>query len=113
MGRPKMYYEWEIPPSVVVTVQGICRDYERRENAIKYSTITGRVLDRYIELNAAVDDALSEIAVEARESILSDVADNVGYDFSACSCYFSRKIYYLKKRKLIHDIAVKLFLIPK
>ena len=112
MGRPKKYYEWELPKSVVEVVRGVCADYERRENAIKYSSITGRVLERYIELNAAVDGSLCEIMPDIQKEMVKDVADNVGYDFSQCSNYVSRRIYYLKKRKFIHDIAEKLFLIP-
>lgn len=113
MGRPKKYYEWDLPRSVVEVIRGVCADYERRENAIKYSSITGRVLDRYIELNGAVDEAVSEIPADMRKNIIEDVADNIGYDFSQCSAVMARKTYYLKKRKFIHDVAEKLFLIPK
>ena len=113
MGRPKKYYEWELPKSVVEVVRGVCADYERRENAIKYSSITGPVLNRYIELNGAVDEALSNIMPNLQREIIRDVAENIGYDFSQCSNYVSRRIYYLKKRKFIHDVAEKLFLIPK
>ena len=113
MGRPKMYYEWELPKSVVEVVRGVCADYERRENAIKYSSITGEVLDRYIEFNSAIESAVSEISTDLRRIIIQDVADNVGYDFSQCSLAMARKTYYQKKRKFIHDVAEKLFLIPK
>lgn len=113
MGRPRKYYEWELPKSVVEVIRGVCADYERRENAIKYSSITGAVLDRYIELNGAVENAASEFAADLRKNIIDDVADNTGYDFSQCSAVMSRKTYYQKKRKFIHDVAEKLFLIPK
>ena len=113
MGRPKKYYEWELPKSVVEVVRGVCADYERRENAIKFSSITGPVLNRYIELNGAVDEALCDIMPNMQREILRDVAENIGYDFSQCSNFVSRKTYFLKKRKFIHDVAEKLFLIPK
>lgn len=113
MGRPKKYYDWEVPSSVVDVVRGICADYERRESAIKYSSITGAVLERYVELNAAVDFALNDIAFDFRRNMLQDVAEGIGYDFSQCSSSMARKTYYQKKRKLIHDIAEKLYLIPK
>ena len=102
-----------MPGSVVEVVRGVCADYERRENAIKYSSITGAVLERYIELNGAVENAASEFAADLRRNIIDDVADNTGYDFSQCSAVMSRKTYYQKKRKFIHDVAEKLFLIPK
>lgn len=113
MARPKLYYKWELPKTVVETVRSICADYDRRELAIKYSTISGEVLERYIELNSAIESALSEIAPEIREYMLCDVATGRGYDFSPCTSFVSRRIYYLKKRKLVHDIAEKLYLIPK
>ena len=113
MGRPKIYYDWELPKSVVNAVLGVCADYERRESAIKYSTISGQVLERYLELNAAVDAALADLAPDVREYMLCDVATGRGYDFSPCTTFLSRKTYYQKKRKLIHDIAENLFLIPK
>ena len=112
MGRPRIYYEWEVPREVVEIVRGICADYERRENAIKFSTISGDVLCRYVELNSAVEAALGDVEIGLRQDIIDDVALNRGYDFSPCSNYISKGTYYNKKRKLIYDIAKRLYLIP-
>lgn len=112
MARRKIYYKWELPCAVVEIVRGICADYDRRENAIKYSNVTGGVLERYVELNSAVDAALEDLEVGLRKDMIEDVALNRGYDFSRCSTYVSKCTYYNKKRKLIYDIAERLFLVP-
>ena len=46
MARQKAYFKYDIPTSVVDIVKTICVDYNRRERAIKYGTITGEVLAR-------------------------------------------------------------------
>lgn len=113
MGRPRIYYDYELPHGVVETVRGVVMDYDRREQAIKRSTITGSVLERYIELNDAVDAALGEVDVGIRGDMMLDVALNTGYAFSQCARCIGRKAYYQKKKKFIYDIAVRIFLVPK
>ena len=98
MAREKMYFSWEIPTSVVCMVNAICADYERRERAIKYSNITGAVLERYIELNSVID-------------LLRDIAEGRGYTRSPTQCVVSKNTYYRRRRKLIHDIAKELSLL--
>ena len=74
MGRPRIYYDYELPHGVVETVRGVVMDYDRREQAIKRSSITGSVLERYIELNDAVDAALGEVdGREIGEEIVADI----------------------------------------
>lgn len=111
MARKRLYYKYEIPPSVVEIVTAICVDYDRRERAIRHSAITGTVLERYVELNAAVDAALGEMEVEFRRGMLEDIASGRGYHFSMISPYLAKNTYYYKKRKLIHDIALELALL--
>ncbi len=112
MARPRTRYEWEVPREVVSIVRGICADYERRELAIRHSTIAGDVLARYIELNRAIDVSLNEIEAGCRYYILDDVAAGRGYDFSPCSAFYSKNTFYERKRKLVFDIARELSLIP-
>ena len=111
MAREKMYFSWEIPSSVVYMVNAICTDYDRRERAIKYSSITGQVLERYIELNAAIDKSLEEIEVGIRRDILQDIAEGHGYNKSKAQTLVSKNTYYRRRRKLIYDIAKKLSLL--
>ena len=113
MGRPRIYYEFEVPRSVVEIVKSLCADYERRELAIKHSNISGDVLMRYVELNAAIDKAFSSFSPEVKGWMLSDVASGRGYDYSQCTSLLGRKAYYLKNRKIIFDIALDLYLLPK
>ena len=112
MARYRTYFKWEIPSGVVAIVKAVCADYERRERAIRYSNITGEVLSRYVELNAVIDNALEEVEIGIRRDLLEDIREGRGYDFSATSPFLAKNTYYQRKRKLIHDIAEGLFLIP-
>ena len=44
MPKPKLYFQFELPSSVVEIVKTVCADYTRRERAIKYGNVTGAVL---------------------------------------------------------------------
>ena len=110
-GRKKEYFAYEIPTSTVRVVTSICADYNRREAAIKHSAVTGPVLERYVELNRAVDMALGDIELGIRDLVLRDVADGVGYNKSAAACQLSKNAYYRRRRKLVYDIAVNLSLL--
>lgn len=112
MPKQKTYFKWEIPTSVVDIVKTVCADYDRRERAIKHSNITGPVLAKYIELNSVVDRALNDVEAGIRRSLLEDITEGRGYDFSEASSYLAKNTYYMRKRKLIHDIAEGLELIP-
>lgn len=111
MAKQKMYFKYDIPTSVVEMVKAVCLDYNRRERAIKYGTITGEVLDKYIMLNASVDKALEEIEVGIRKEILDDIGNKRGFQFSAASMLISKDAYYRRRRKLIYDIAKELALL--
>ena len=112
MPKQRTYFKWEIPTSVVEIVKTVCADYDRRERMIKHSSITGVVLDRYIELNAVIDKALESVEVGIRRNLLEDIQRGRGYDFSQASPFVAKNTYYQRKRKLIHDIALGLALIP-
>lgn len=111
MPKPKRYYQYELPTSVVEIVKTICADYTRRERAIKYGNVTGAVLERYIELNANIDSALEDIEIGIRMDMLLDIQYRRGYDFSPVSFCISKNTYYKRKKKLIYDIAKNLSLV--
>ncbi len=113
MSRPRCFARWELPSSVVVMVTAICADYHRREEEIKHSDITGEVLARYVEYNAAVEKALSEIEVGFREDFLADLAMGRGYARSRAGVAMSKNAYYRRRHRLIHDIATALRLYPE
>lgn len=111
MAKPKKYLKWEIPTSVVEIVKAICADYDRRERVIKFGSVTGATLERYVELNGAVNDALQDIEVGLRSTILKDIQQGRGYYFSAAQDLICKSGYYNRKRKLIYDIAISLSLL--
>ena len=111
MARQRIYFKWEIPSTVVKIVNSICADYDRREKIIKYSTVTGAVLEKSIELNAIVDKALEDIEPGIRKEIISDIAEGRGYYRSGCFVIMEKNAYYRRRRKLVHDIAVTMSLI--
>ena len=111
MARQKMYFKWEIPTSVVDIVKTLCADYDRIERMIKHAAITGAVLEKYVELNSIIDKALEDVEAGIRRTLLEDIKNGRGYDFSAASPFLAKNTYYQRKRKLIHDIAQGLALI--
>lgn len=110
MPRRKTYFKYNIPASVVCVVTAIIADYYRREREIKHDA-TGSVLARYVELNSAVDRALSEVEAGIRADVLADIAEGKGYERSRAQFLVSKNAYYRRRRKLIHDIAVDLCLL--
>ena len=111
MSRQRMYFKYEIPTSVVEIVKAVCSDYDRRERAIKFSNLTGDVLTKYVELNNAIDKALTDVEVGIRRDMLNDIQKRRGYDFSRAALIISKNTYYRRKRKLIYDIAKELALL--
>jgi hypothetical protein len=106
-----MYFQFELPSSVVEIVKAVCVDYARRERAIKHGNVTGAVLARFVELNAIIDTALEDIEVGIRMDLLRDIQSRRGYDFSPASYCISKNTYYKRKKKLIYDIAKSLALV--
>jgi hypothetical protein len=98
-------YRYNLPRTVADIVQAVCADYTRRENAIKYSAITGPTLARYVELNAAIDTALEGVEAGIREELLRDIASGRGYDASCIAAMMAKNTYYARKNKVVHDIA--------
>ena len=113
MSRKTTYFQYKLPSSVVNVVKCIIIDYNRREGAIKHSVISGAVLERYIELNSAIDKGLSEIETGIRTYMLEDIIQGVGYERSLVQPLLSKNAYYRRRRKLIYDIAVELSLLNK
>lgn len=110
MGRRKKYRH-NLPASVANVVKSICADYGRREEAIKFSAITGPVLARYVELNAAIDTALEAVEAGIREELLADIASGTGYENSKLAALMAKNTYYERKKRVVTLMARKLALI--
>ncbi len=109
--RTRYCRRYELPASVVDVVKCLCADYERRARAIKYESVEGAVLERYAELNAAIDKALEALEAGIRREMLEDIHRGRGYDFSPVSVYLSKNTYYQRKKRMIFEIAKDLSLI--
>ena len=111
MPKPKMYFQFELPSSVVEIVKSVCNDYTRRACAIRSGSVNGAVLARYIELNGIIDTAIAEIEVGIRMDMLRDIQKRRGYDFSPAAGCMAKNTYYKRKKKVIYCIAKSLELI--
>lgn len=109
--RPRLYYMWNIPRSVVLIVIAICADYDRRKNAIENEDVSGRVLSEFERFNNVIDRALEDVEPGLRRIMLNDVANRKGYGNTLSSPFLAKNTYYNRKRKLVHDIAAGLGLI--
>ncbi len=110
-GRPKQFQRYEIPRGVVKIVSAQCADFSRKELAIRDGRFSEGTLATYMDVNAAIKEALADIEEVCRESFLLDIAENRGYEKSQIGTLFSRRAYYNRKRKAIYDIARLLRLI--
>ena len=111
MGRRRVFYRYEIPKSVVLIVKSVCADYDRRRLLSEMGDIDEGVKARYDYLNRAIDDALEDIDPGIRRVLLEDIRINRGYDYSPASPFITKNCYYMRKKKVIHDIAKGLSLI--
>lgn len=109
--RPRKYYDWTIPRSVVTVVRAVCADYERRRIAIEKKVVDDRVREEYVRINNVIDAALDDVEIGIRFTLLEDVVSGKGYEGTIASPFLAKNSYYNRKRKLVHDIAVGLNLI--
>ena len=109
--KTKIYLKWEIPTNIVLIVKSICADYERRAKVIALAKADGAVIEKYKELNDAIDKALEDVEPGIRKSLLKDFVEHLGYDRSGATFILSKNAYYRRKRKMIRDIAHYLNLI--
>ena len=111
MSRSKIYYSYEIPRTVVDIVKSICADYDRR--AIAMRSAPEGALQIYKYMNDAIDRAMAEIEPAIRRTMLEDIYTGRGYDSSPASAIMSRRPYYARKRKAVHDMALEFHLISE
>jgi hypothetical protein len=100
-----------MPRTIVEIVQAVCADYDRREAAIKYSAISGPVLKTYVDMNAAIEKALTCVEAGIRYELLYDIGRRTGYDVSTLADRMAKGTYYQRKGQVISAIARALALI--
>lgn len=99
------------PGSVVRIVKSLFADYARREKIIKFSSITGPVLARYVEINAAIDAAMETAEAGIRAELFDDIVHGRGYEASQLAPLMAKNTYYARKKKVMLTVAKILWLI--
>lgn len=102
---------WKLPIGVVETVKGICKDYERKREALSVTSLKAEVRSAYEAHNTAVNNALLTLEPSLRYLILEDVAEKRGYNKSAARSYIAHNGYAERKCRFIYHIAVNLNLV--
>ena len=113
MSKNKIFYKWNVPKTVEDIVRAICADYDRRAIAIQSMSEDSLIKNKYKEINLLIDSAIEDIEAPIRRVMLEDIFNGRGYDRSPASYMISRRPYYARKHKIIHDIALKLNLISE
>ena len=112
MARGRVFDEHRLPRGVVMLVTSILADYERRATVLRDGgEVTSAVLDRYRELNGAVDAALEDLEVAIRRDMMCDIALGRGYRKSCAQYILSKNAYYKRRRKVVYDVALRLKLL--
>ena len=111
VGRPKIFYEKDVPASVVKLVSAYCADLPRREKVISAKKADERLINVYRQINDRIFSALSDIEESLRGIFVSDIAGNRGYAQSEASEFMSYKAYYNRKKQIIYHIATELNLL--
>lgn len=105
VGRPKIFYEKDVPASVVKLVSAYCADLPRREKVISAKKADERLINVYRQINDRIFSALSDIEESLRGIFVSDIAENRGYGQSPAANFLSKNAYYARKKKVIYDIS--------
>lgn len=106
MPRNKIYDTCELPRGVAQIAKAICADYDRRARALHAGIVDEKVRTTYTRLNAAVDEALSEIEEPfIRDELLRDMVARRGYDRSRAQVYICLNSYYARRRKVLYLVA--------
>lgn len=99
---------YKLPSTVVALVEALCADYWRRERALRGGVDDIVLRAEFIKLNAAVDQAMDEVELSVRESLLSDIGSKCGYRRSRLSLIMSKPAYYRRKGDVIRKVAKNL-----
>lgn len=103
--------KYNMPRNVAVIVSAIYADYGRREAELERKTQSRAVLEKYEELNVAVEIALECVEENIRDAILGDITRGRGYEASPLSPIMAKNTYYERKREVMCELGRILALI--
>ena len=101
--------EKEFSISLDALVVALCRDYPRRDMALKDGSVSRRTAMEYTYINLRVFDGAAEI-VGAADALtyVREIGEKVGYAFTSLDV--SERTYKLMKAEVKRNIARKLHL---
>lgn len=92
-------------------VRALCRDFERRRDAIREGSVGKRTYMEYAYINGKMLDAACELAGEREAEIyIREIGEKIGYAYSEIPCA-SEVLYKKRKLEIKLNIARKLHLL--
>ena len=91
-------------------IVALCRDYRRREEAVRNKTCSRRTSMEYEYINSRILSAAREIADDLAENYINEIGKRVGYAYSRVD-YASESTYKRIKKEIKKNIAKKLHMI--
>ena len=99
----------EFSASLDALIVAICRDYQRREEALKNASVSRRTSMEYTYIDLRVFDGAAEIVgVDDALLYIKEIGEKIGYAFTALD--ISERAYKLTKAAVKRNIARKLHL---
>lgn len=96
-------------------IMAICGDFKKRALEIERGARRPEVLERYVELNTAITEALDEVCAGESERVklqfLAALAERRGHNWSPLCMLMSPTAFYERKSRIMCSIARKLNII--
>lgn len=99
---------WKMQRTVVNISVAVIADYARRKKELAVMKQDDPLAESYRRLNGSVDSAFSSVEIALRSILFDDIADGRGYGRSRAQNIVSKPTYYLRRERVIHDVAVGL-----
>lgn len=108
-----MANDFDLYTPIVAVVRGYCRMYHYMVVSAEDTQIKPEMREHFAAVTAAIHDALTvNCRPDEAPYFLDDIGLGTGFNKSQM-CFISEVDYKVRKRKIVHDIAVNLRLVEK
>lgn len=108
-----MSTDFDLYTPVVAVVRGYCRMYHYMTVTAEDPRVRDDVREHFSRVTAAIHDALTvNCRPDEAPYFLDDIGLGTGFNKSQM-CFISEVDYKVRKRKIVHDIAVNLRLVEE